>query len=80
MKDIFELTADFISKNLIISKIFLKKIFEFNPRHQFLSLKTIFMLIPLLNYYFAEKQDGQKDMVELINHSFFKIVFLLLVK
>ena len=75
-----ELAKDIVRESQIIFMIFLKKILEFFSHHQIVGLRAIFLLMPLLNYYSAEKQDGKKDLVRLISPSSFKIVFILLVE
>ena len=51
----FELAKDTISKKLIIFKVFLEKIIEFFLRHWILGLKTMLLLMLLLNYCSTDK-------------------------
>ena len=80
LKNISELAKDVISKNLIVSEVFLKKVLEFLLRHQISNLQAMFLLMPLLNYCFIEKQSGKKDLIWLISSSGFEIVHILLKK
>ena len=76
----FKLAEDIINKNPIISKVYLEKIFEFLPRHQIFDLKTMFLLVLLLNYHSIEKQSSKKDLIRPIGFNGFKIVLTFLVK
>ena len=58
-----ELAKDIISKSLIISKVCLEKILEFPLSYQILGLKATFLLMPSLNYCFAEKRGGKRDSI-----------------
>ena len=59
----FELAEIVISKNLIIFKVCIGKMLEFFLRHQILSFRATFLLMPLFNYCFSEKRDGKKDSI-----------------
>ena len=72
--------GDTISKNLIISKICLKKILEFFLRHWIFGLEAMLLLVLLLNYWLVEKQGGKKDLIWLSVPSNFEIVLILLVE
>ena len=76
----FKLTKDAISKNSIIFKVFLKKFFEFLLCHQIFGLKATFLLVLLLNYYLAEKQNNKKNPIEPIRPNDFETVLILLVQ
>ena len=78
MRDTSELLEDAVSKNPIISKVFLEKIFEFLLYHYIFGLKATLLLMPLLNHCSIEKRDGKKDSIWPIKLSGFKIVFTLL--
>ena len=80
LKDAFELAKNVVSKNSIIFKIFLKKIFKFFPYHWIFGFRIVFLLILLLNYWFIKKQSGKKDLIWPISSDGFKIVFILLLK
>ena len=80
LKNTFELAKNTISKNLIIFNIFLKKILEFFLCHQIFGYKSMLILMPLLNYYFAKKQSGKKDLILPFGLSSLKIIFTLLAK
>ena len=58
-----ELVKNAISKNLVIFKVFLEKMLELFLRYWIFGFKAKFLLILLLNYYFAEKQYSKKDMI-----------------
>ena len=75
-----KLAKDAVSKSTIIFKVFLRKFLEFFLYHQIFGLKTMFLLILLLNYCFIEKQNGKKDLICSIGLDSFKIIFVLLVK
>ena len=57
----FKLAKNIVNKNLIIAKVFLKKVLKLFLCHQILSFKVTFIPIVLLNHYFAKKQDGKND-------------------
>lgn len=80
MRVIFKFATDIISKNLIISKILLKKIFEFSLYYHVFSFIATFILVLLLNYCFIKEQDGKKDIIGLINPQNFKVILILLTK
>ena len=61
LKDTSELAEDTISKNPIISKVFLKKILKFLPRYQIFGLRAMFLLVLLLDYCSAKKRGGKPD-------------------
>lgn len=75
-----ELAINAVCKNLIVSKIFLQKILKLGLYYQVLDFRAIFILILLLNYYYTEKLDSKKDLVEFIGLSNLEIVFILLAK
>ena len=60
LKDLSELAKNTINKNLIVFKVFLKKTHKFLPRYWIFSLKTMFSLIPLLNYCFKKNKAAIK--------------------
>ena len=55
IRDLSELTADAVSKDPVIAKVFSKKILELDRRHRVLSLRTTFMLVLLLDHQSVEK-------------------------
>lgn len=71
---------DIVSKNLIISKVFLEKILKPSLCHWGFSFKATFMLMLALNHHFAEKRGRKRDLARPIDPSGFKIVFILLAK
>ena len=74
----FKLTKNAVSKNLIIFKVFLRKILEFPLCHQILNFEAMLLLMPLLNHCFIEKQGSKKNIIRPISPSNFKIVLILL--
>ena len=62
LRNTSEMAKDAINKSLIIPKIFLKKIFEFLLRHQIFVLRTMLLLMPLLDHCYIKKQSGKKDL------------------
>ena len=80
LRDMLELTKDAISKNPIISKVLLKKIFKFLPRHQIFGLRATLLLVPLLDHCPMEKRDGKQDPILSIGPGGFEMVFTLLVE
>ena len=80
LKDTFELAKNAVSKNPIISKACLEKILEFPLRYWILGLKAIFLLVPLLDHCFIEKQGNKENLIWPIDPSGFEIVFTLLAK
>ena len=78
LRDMFELAKDAISKNSIISKVFLEKIFKFLLRHWILSFEATFLLVPLLDHCLAEKKNSKKDSILPISPNGFEIIFTLL--
>ena len=78
LKKRLKLAKNVISKNSIISKIFLKEIFKFLPHYCILSLKAIFLLMLLLNYCFVEKQGSKRNLIWPIGHNNFKMILTLL--
>ena len=75
-----ELAKDTVSKNPIISKVYFEKILEFLLRHRILGLGAMFLLMPLLDHRFAEKQSSKKDSIWPIGLSSFVMVLTLLAK
>ena len=63
LKNMSKLIKNIVSKNLIISKVFFKKILEFLLRHRILGFEAIILLILLLDYCPTEKQDSKKDSI-----------------
>ena len=63
LRNTSKLAEDIVSKNSIISKVFIKKVFEFLLRHRILDFKAKFLLILLLIYGSAKKRDRKKDLV-----------------
>ena len=51
----FELAKNVVSKNLIVLKNLLKKVFELFSYYQILAVKATCLLIQLLNHFFLEK-------------------------
>lgn len=80
LKNTSKLITNTVSKSSIIAKFFLKKTLKFNPRHWFFSLKTIFVLMPLLNNCFAGKKNDRKDLLGFICTNSLEIIFILLAK
>lgn len=80
LKNISEFTKNAISKSSIVSKVFSKKVFELSPYYWVLGFKVTFMLMPFLNYYFAKKQGGKKDLIEPDGLSGFEMFFTVLVE
>lgn len=80
LKDTLKLVKNAISKNPIISKVFLEKVLELSLCYYILSFKKIFILIIVLNHYFIDKWDGKKDFIRQVSLSNFKIIFILLAK
>ena len=80
LRDTSELAIDVVSKNSIISKIFLKKVLELRPRYLVLGLKTMLILVPLLDHQPAEKQSGKKDLVRPNSPNNFEVILTLLTK
>lgn len=78
LEDAPELTADIISKSLIISEIFLEEVFKLCPRYRILDLKATFMLVLLLDHQSAEKESGKRDLVRLDSPNSFKVILTLL--
>ena len=76
----FELAKNIVSKRLIVSKIFLKKVFELFFCYPIFGFRATFLLMPLLNYCFVEKQGKKRDLIWLVGSNDFKIVFTLLAK
>ena len=74
-----ELAKNDVSKNTIISKVFLKKILEFLLRYWILTFRATF-LMPLLNYCSVEKRSGKKDLIWPIGPGSFKMVLSLMVE
>lgn len=80
LRDTSELTADAIGKDPIVSKIILKKILKVSPCHQVFAFEIMLIVMLLLNYSFAKKQSGKKDLIRLIGLKNFEIIFILLIK
>lgn len=80
LRVISKFALDIISKNLIISKILLKKIFKSSLYHQGFGFVATFVLVLLLNRCFIEEQGSKKDIIRLINSNNFKIILTLLTK
>lgn len=80
MRVISKFAINIISKNLIILKILLMKIFEFSLYYQIFGFIVTFILILLLNYHFIKEQDGKKDIVRPISPNSFKVILILLTK
>ena len=78
LRDISNLTKDVVSKNSIISKVFLKKILEFFLYHRIFGLKATLLLVLLLKYCLIEKQGGKKDLLQPIGSTGFEMVLILL--
>ena len=80
LRDMSKLAKDAVSKNPIISKVRLEKIFEFLLRHWILGLEAMFLLVLLLDHRSAEKRGGKRDSIWLIGPGGFKMVLTLLAK
>lgn len=80
LKDMPELATNIVSKNSIVFKVFLEKILELWLYYQVLGFRVMFILVPLLDHQFAEKQVSKKDLVELVSSGNVKIVLTFLVK
>lgn len=80
MGNIFELAINTINKDLIVIKIVLEKILELYLYYLVFGFGEIFIVILLLDHYFAEKQDSKRDLIEFVGFKNFKIVFMLLLK
>lgn len=76
----FKLAKDIVSKNSIVSKVFLEKILKLSLCYQVFCFERTFMLMPALNQHFMEKQDSKKNLVEPVGTNDFEIIFTLLVK
>ena len=75
-----KLIKNAISKNLIIFKIFLKKIIELFLSYWIFDFRATLLLISLLKYCFVKKQNSKQNFICSINLSSFKIIFILLAK
>lgn len=73
-------TIDIIGKNLIISKILSKTIFESSLYYQDFDFIAIFVLVLLQNHCVIEEQGGKKDIVRPISPNNFKVILILLTK
>ena len=80
LKNRFKLAKNIISKNPIVFKLFLEKVFIFFLCHWILGLEATLLLILLLNHQFAKKQVGKKDFIWPISSNNFIIIFILLAK
>lgn len=78
LKDAPEFAINIIIKNPTVFKVFLEKVFELHLYYQIFGFKVIFMLMPLLNHWFAKKWGGKRVLIEFISFSNFKVVFILL--
>ena len=63
LRNTLELAKDIISKNSIIFKIFSEQVFELFLYYQILSIRTTFLLMPLLDHFSIKKQDGKKNLI-----------------
>lgn len=80
LKNAYKLAKNAINKSLIIFKVFSEKIFKFSSCHSVFAFKATFMLMLALNYYCAEKQGREKDLIRVVSSSGFKKIFILLVE
>lgn len=80
LKNLFKLAVNAISKDLVLFRVFLEKILKLILYYWVFGFRATIMLMLLLYHYFAEKQSGIKDLVELVDFSSFEIIFALLVK
>ena len=80
VRDTSELAKNIFNKNLLVSKVLLKKIFEYLLYHSILNVKGMFLLMPSLNYFFTELQGNKRDLIWPIGLGNFEIVFILLAK
>lgn len=74
----FELAKDVVSKYSIVFKVLFEEVFKLSLCHWILGFEATFMLMPLLNYYYMEKQYSKKDLVVPVGRNGFKLVFILL--
>ena len=68
----FKLAKNAISISTIIFKVFLKKNFELFSHHCIFGFRIMLLLILLLNYCFAKKQGGKKDLILFISLAILK--------
>lgn len=80
MKNVFELATNTVSKNLIVFKVFSRKVFEFYLRHWVLGFGASFILMLLMHHQSAKKQGSKKDFVKSVELNGLKIIFTLLAK
>lgn len=58
----------------VVSKVFLKKIFELCSRYWVFDFEIILILMPLLKYRSVKKQNSKKNAIRLVGLSSFKTV------
>lgn len=75
-----ELAASVVGEGPVVFMVLSEEILELGPRHRFLDFGATFMLVPLLNYYSAEKRGGKKDLVGPVSPNGFKVIFILLIE
>lgn len=63
LKNIFELAANAVNKNLVIFKVFLKENFKLDLCYWVFGFDITFILMPLLNYCSAKLKDNKKNLV-----------------
>lgn len=80
LKNAFKLTLNAIGKSLVVSKIFSMAILKLGLYHWIFSFEVKFVLIPLLDYCFVEKQGNKRDLIGFVGLSSFETVFTLLAK
>lgn len=80
MRNALELAKNTVSKSPIVFKVFLKKVFELSLYYWVFVFGAAFMLMPLLNYCFAKKHNGKKNLIEPVNSCDFKIIFIPIVE
>ena len=78
LRDTPELAEDAVSKSPIISKVLLKEILKFLPRHQIPGLGAMLLLVPSLDHRPVEERGGKKDSIWPIGSGGFEMVFTLL--
>ena len=59
----FELPKIAVGKNLIVFKVFLKKVLELLLYHWIVGFKATLLLMILLNYCSIEKLSGKKNLI-----------------
>lgn len=80
LKSIFNLIKNTISKDLIVSKVFLKKVLKHLSYYQIFSFEATFLLMLLLNHCFVKKLNSKEDLIESISSCSFEVVLTLLIK